>query len=458
MAELSFPLPVRARLDASGHLLYADPPLLALQVSGGGTRSGALVVPGLWDLCKQSRDLNMNLSRAVRTGTENRDIRLWAETRLSGNQLELLITGWQESPIERSDFAGHVEDDPSSATGGSMRLDSGTRIISIALAAVPRAPQLFTGKRMLEAFSLLGSPQGHAALLEKIAERQPFGSMDFLLLDGSDRQYEISGSPLIDKQGNFAGYHCRLSKKVEPGNDMAHPDTLSENALISNAVFGAQLGPALRQPLNKIIANAETISAKLQGPLRQDYAVYASDIANAGRHLLSLVDDLADLEAIERDNFTVASDDIDLVDLAHRTAGLLAVKAADHRITLILPDKDHSVPAIGEFRRVLQILVNLVGNAIRYSPDGSAITIEAASHIERASISVTDEGDGIAPEDQARIFEKFERLGRKGDGGSGLGLYISRRLARAMHGELIVQSKAGAGTRFTLFLPMKPKP
>ena len=151
----------------------------------------------------------------------------------------------------------------------------------------------------------------------------------------------------------------------------------------------------------------------------------------------------------------MAEDDIDLVDLAHRSAGLLAVKAADHQMRIDVPDKELEQPAQGEFRRTLQILVNLIGNAIRYSPDGSVIKIRTTEKDGQAAITVSDQGDGIAVEDQDRIFEKFERLGRSGDGGSGLGLFISRRLANAMGGSLTVASSPGQGATFTLTLPAR---
>src|SRR5690606_15790375 len=111
------------------------------------------------------------------------------------------------------------------------------------------------------------------------------------------------------------------------------------------------------------------------------------------------------------------------------------------------------VPAIAEFRRVLQVLLNLLGNAIRYSPEGSQVWLRVESEDGRARIVVADQGQGLSEEQQARVFEKFERLGRRGDGGTGLGLYISRRLARAMGGELSVESAPGQGARFILDLP-----
>src|SRR3546814_13189145 len=90
---------------------------------------------------------------------------------------------------------------------------------------------------------------------------------------------------------------------------------------------------------------------------------------------MELVDDLADLQAIERPDFNPVMEDIDLADIARRAAGLLAVKASDHQIRIEAPNADETLPAVGEFRRALQIMVNLIGNAIRYSPEHSTIWI-----------------------------------------------------------------------------------
>jgi signal transduction histidine kinase len=94
-----------------------------------------------------------------------------------------------------------------------------------------------------------------------------------------------------------------------------------------------------------------------------------------------------------------------------------------------------------------------VGNAIRYSPANSQVWIRLEVEGSRARVIVADQGPGLSPEQQARVFEKFERLGRSDEGGSGLGLYISRRLARAMGGDLTVESAPGQGARFTLEVP-----
>ena len=117
------------------------------------------------------------------------------------------------------------------------------------------------------------------------------------------------------------------------------------------------------------------------------------------------------------------------------------------------PLDDEALWAKGEFRRILQIMVNLVGNAVRYSPAGSMVWIRAEQEGDLAAIIVADQGKGIAKADHDRIFGKFERVDQNEPGGTGLGLYISRRLARAMGGDITVDSAPGMGARFVLTLP-----
>ena len=222
-----------------------------------------------------------------------------------------------------------------------------------------------------------------------------------------------------------------------------------------NSAFGERLDQALRTPLAGIIDNAERLRAQPDGPLRRDYAGYASDIAAAGRHLLSLVDDLVDLQAIERPDFRAEAEAIDLADIARRAAGLLAVRAADSGVTIDAPGEDERLPATGDFTRALQILVNLITNAIRYTPEGGQVWIRTEQESDIAAIIVADQGKGIAQEDQERVFGKFERVDPSEPGGTGLGLYIARRLARAMQGDLDVDSAPGQGARFTFTLPWR---
>ena len=241
-----------------------------------------------------------------------------------------------------------------------------------------------------------------------------------------------------------------------------HPLSASEMAQDQDALapahtnlIGGSLTPVLRQPIARIIANAETVRARLAGPLRAEYSDYAGNIASAGQHLNGLLDDLADLEVVEATDFSTQSEAVDLSDAVRRAAGILGVRAQAKQIELVLPIAQDTHVAQGEFRRVLQIFINLIGNAIAYSPESSVITVQVGS--EPASNQVTavivDQGPGISEEQAPRIFDKFERLGRENDGGSGLGLYISAKLAEAMDGKLEVVNAGEQGAAFQLTLP-----
>src|SRR5690606_14013262 len=157
-----------------------------------------------------------------------------------------------------------------------------------------------------------------------------------------------------------------------------------------------RLDRALRTPLNRIIANADSISARIDGPLQDDYAEYASDIADAGRHHMSLVDDLADLSAVEREDFAIESEPLELADLARRAAGLLGVRGSAARVLIDKPEGHEELPVMGEFRRVLQILVNLIGNAVRYSPAGGVVWVRLEREAGFGCLIVADQGKGIA--------------------------------------------------------------
>ena len=131
---------------------------------------------------------------------------------------------------------------------------------------------------------------------------------------------------------------------------------------------------------------------------------------------------------------------------------VLIEASAEARGIRIEVEGDQSLPANGEERAVIQILVNLIGNAVRHSPAGGTVTLHFSRTPYLASVTVTDQGPGIDPADQQRIFERFERA-TPDESGTGLGLAISRRLARSMGGDISLKSSPQLGASFTLVLP-----
>jgi signal transduction histidine kinase len=444
--------PIGARIAADGTLMSADAPVWRLHILAGGEAEGTIAVPGLAELVRTALRTRMRMERPIRAVDEQSDVELWVEASPKEGFAELRITGWREiaSPdlalSEQEAVGNGAAAEPSA---DDIMINADLRVVRLPAALSSEINESMIGSHLGSIFVVSGSANGTIPLVDKLVEQEEVVG-ETVGLVGGDTRYEINLSPIFDQNGTYLGHSGTLRTVVVEGNaDALVP--LQELDL----PLGRQLASVLKQPLSRIVANAETIGSRLHGPLRENYADYAQDIANAARHLSDLVSDMEDLEAIDRPDFSVARDRVELNDIVRRVAGLLALKIADHGIIMNLPAEDTQLEAVGEFRRVLQILLNLVGNAVRYAPDGSIVTITLEKQADYATISVADEGKGVPIEDRERVFEKFERLGRSGDGGSGLGLYISRRLARAMNGELSVDSAPGGGALFRLSLPAR---
>lgn len=454
---------IRGKVTQDGRLVAADAPLLDMQREAGGALEGPLVVPALAQLVRDAGRLGVTIARPVTVGGRDRDLALWVRLKPGPDGVDIAIIRQQEAAATRHDridfqaISAHAE---MAREGWSWQVDRQLqfRVVNVEDSTVGHAlPQI--GEPLSAYFRLMDSDPDPALaafdplpLLAGVAAARPFSGQRAALRSDESVGYSLAGLPLFDGRGRLTGYRGKarpIREEAQPGEDQ------DQDRPNYNPAFARKLDNALRQPLGRIVANANTISGQLEGPLRADYAAYAADIAAAGRHLLELVDDLADLQAIERPDFTAARERVDLADLARRGAGLLKMRAAEHRIVIEPPKEGEGAAAVAEYRRVLQILVNLVGNAVRYSPDDSHVWVRVDDDqaAGTACVIVADQGRGIDPADHERIFDRFERLVPDDGAGSGLGLYISRRLARAMGGDITVQSALGQGSRFTLTLP-----
>jgi signal transduction histidine kinase len=444
----------RAQSDGKDRLISADEPLAGLQLRCGGEIPGTIAVPALLEAVRKARRYGLKLARPIQAQDGAEAITAWVEIEPRGAEdggCAIVLRNWQSTPLAAEDVAAialHRAEIDRQLAELTARLDADQCLLVVEAEAADLAQAAAAMNQGL------GQPWTDFVTVEGTSHRQP---MHWRLLDGarvklagSQRNWRASLLPQLVPGAEPSGFELCLT--AETPLSVAQPQ--SEPAAARHGLVGRDIAPVLRQPIARIIANAETIRTRLAGPLAEEYSNYAADIATAGQHLLALIDDLSDLEVVEAEDFATAPDPIDLADVARRAAGILGVRARERGIIVDAPRAGEALPAVAEFRRVLQVLLNLLGNAIRYSPPNSQVWIrleEAAGN--RARVIIADQGPGMDAEQQARLFEKFERLGRSGDGGSGLGLYISRRLARAMGGELSVESAAGQGARFILELP-----
>ncbi|KLI63957.1 sensor histidine kinase [Aurantiacibacter marinus] len=447
-------LTARARTDGDDRLIEAEEPLASFHLRAGGELPGPIVTPALLDLVRKARERGKRISRAIRAQDSVEQISAWAEVIPGKSGTIINISTWTAEDIvpnasvsenyQRLALVRHL-------SGLTARLGPDQELLAVDWTARDLDA---LGDAMMEG---AGQPWTDFAVPVGNNHQQP---MHWRLLDGvqvtipdSPRAWAVQLVPLGRNEPGSDGFELYLV----PDKPLSETAPARSRKPDRSAGIGRDIAPVLRQPVSRIIANAETIRTQLAGPLADEYSAYAADIASAGEHLLALIDDLTTLEMVEDEDFSPAPDNIDLADVARRAAGILGVRAKDRGIVLVAPKADESVPAIGEFRRTLQVLLNLVGNAIRYSPEGGEVWIRVEEASGRARVTVADQGEGLGEEEQAKVFAKFERLGRSGDGGSGLGLYISRRLAEAMTGSLTVESAKGQGARFTLELPGDPE-
>ena len=221
--------------------------------------------------------------------------------------------------------------------------------------------------------------------------------------------------------------------------------------------FLANMSHELRTPLNAIIGFSEVLSERMFGEINEKQAEYLDDILESGRHLLSLINDILDLSKIEAGRMELEATDFDLPSAIESTLMLVRERAHRRGITLARNIDERLAMIRGDERKVKQVLLNLLSNALKFTPEGGQIGVQAELRDGAAEISVTDTGVGIAPEDQETVFEEFRQVGMasKKVEGTGLGLAISRKFIELHCGKIWVKSQVGAGSTFAFTLPLQ---
>ena len=222
--------------------------------------------------------------------------------------------------------------------------------------------------------------------------------------------------------------------------------------------FLANMSHELRTPLNSIIGFSEVLGEGMFGEVNAKQAEYLRDILESGQHLLSLINDVLDLSKIEAGRMELELADFDLPSAIENALLLVRERALRRSITLgHAIDKRLGVIGADE-RKVKQVLLNLLSNALKFTPEGGRVDVRAEFQGDMAEISVTDTGVGIAPEDQDAVFEEFRQVGAAAQKaqGTGLGLALSRKFIELHGGRIAVESQLGMGATFTFTIPLRP--
>jgi signal transduction histidine kinase len=265
--------------------------------------------------------------------------------------------------------------------------------------------------------------------------------------------------------GDFTGY-VTVSNRDELGSLAANINAMNdelgrlyrelEAASRHKTEFLANMSHELRTPLNAIIGFSQVLREQMFGELNAKQADYLDDILSSGQHLLALINDILDLAKVEAGRMELQPAAFLLREVLENSISMVRERATRESVSLVA-DIDPSVGLFeGDERKVKQILFNLLSNAVKFTPEGGRVSLAARVVDERVEMAVSDTGVGISKEDQGRIFDEFYQVGRgQAQEGTGLGLALTRRLVELHHGQLHVDSEPGAGSTFTVTMPLR---
>lgn len=350
--------------------------------------------------------------------------------------------------------------------------------------AVGLPPLLLKGRELIK----LGHFKNEGSSLSKaenaIARHVPFRSVPMTITgtDGENKIFNLSGVPVFNEKGRFVGYRgtsdditARLAAEsaastsradLEQAVDEITQKNLQLEITAKKAVaaarakdeFLATMSHELRTPLNAIIGFAEVMGMETFGSLSEKYSEYVGDILHSGKHLLSLIEDILDIARIESDRIPIEIEKTSLKEMINDAVVLVQNRAHEKNLdisqTVIETDFDLKVDPT----RCLQIIVNILGNAVKFTQAEGQIGIDTEVEGNYLLLTVWDTGPGVALSEQDHIFEAFKQahngIYSRGEDGVGLGLTLSLKLARLMDGDIKVESELGEGCRFTVRLPL----
>jgi signal transduction histidine kinase len=267
--------------------------------------------------------------------------------------------------------------------------------------------------------------------------------------------------PFTDKQielvNTFADQAVIAIENVRLLNEIQDKSRELEVASQHKSQFLANMSHELRTPLNAILGYTELMADGIYGQLPEKTLGVLKRLESNGRHLLGLINDVLDLSKIEAGQFVLDLSDYSLEDIAQTVRSTLEPLAADKKLAFKVEVASKMPAGYGDGRRLTQVVINLVGNAIKFTDVGEVV-ISAGISDGSFQVSVRDTGPGISAADQAKLFQEFQQadnaITRK-KGGTGLGLAISKRIVEMHGGKIWLESQVGQGSTFSFMVPVR---
>ncbi len=302
---------------------------------------------------------------------------------------------------------------------------------------------------------------GEPRVLEEIVRGRTYVTAKFPLRNLAGRLYAVGGvstdiTDLRSAQQEIVAANRDLEAKVvERTGELIAAKEMAEAADKAKSAFLATMSHELRSPLNSIIGFTSILLEGLTGPLNEAQRKQLQIVSDSSRHLLAIINDLLDISRIEAGSLEIVTRPFRLQPVLDRVVERFTLQARQKGIEFRQEPGPCAETLHADERRVEQIIANLVSNAVKFTDQGS-VRIRVAASSRELRVAIEDTGPGIAAADQGRLFQHFSQL-KPRDGklreGTGLGLAISDRLARAMGGRIVLESRVGSGSTFTLHVP-----
>ena len=316
---------------------------------------------------------------------------------------------------------------------------------------------------------LLGAEYGNYtraidAEVIRTGQATPFFEESYAGIDGVKRHWLTSKVPLANEIGTVWGVatvSIDITLRIGLEEGLRQAKQQAEDANRAKSGFLAAMSHELRTPLNAVIGFAEIMHQEVLGPIgTPEYRDYAGHILRSGQHLLALINDVLDYARIESGSLRLNLVPVDVRGLLRGTLEMLAETAATGGVALATELSEQRISIRADEQRLRQVLLNVVGNAVKFTPAGGRVAVALRSGADGgAVITVTDSGIGIDEEQIAHAFEPFWQADSGLDRvkeGAGIGLPLARQLVALHGGRLELQSRVGDGTRITIELPDDP--